>query len=747
MKSRLFFLLIFGYSILGYSQSGPLSIFNPSQVPVLNLNGDTLEYPFAGGLNNCQFGSIDLNMDNIKDLIVFDRHGNRVLPFINNNIPGTISYSYRPEFASELPAISQWIELLDYNGDGKEDIFTYTTGGIKVFRNESSTSLKFRQVSFPYLLSMQGSTLTNILVTYADYPAIVDVDGDGDMDILTFWGLGSFVEWHKNMSEEYYGNADSLVFVKSSTCWGRFAEGIESNEIKLDTCIDFGQKTLKDSDPKHTGSTLFANDFNQDGIIDMAIGDVDFPEVIELTNSGSQDTAIMTAQTTNFPGTEHPVYLTSFPAICSADVDNDGIKDLLVSSFDPSLVRSQSDHSSWLYLASADKTMNGLSFQFLQDDFLQDQMIDMGSGAYPLFFDFDADGLQDLVIGNYGQLDSSWIDPTYGLQCSYISTLALFRNVGTAEKPAFQLITRDYLGLSSLGMQSLVPCAGDLDGDGDTDLLIGNSKGKLVYFENTANAGAPANFVMKDPAFKQIDVGDFAAPQLIDLDKDGLTDIVCGRRDGQLSYYRNTGPQSNPEFEIVTDSLGGVDVTNTALSYFGYSVPYFYRGKDQRTALLVGSEFGEIFLYAAIDGNLDGKFLAEGTIAGINPGWRSSVALADLDSDHFPDMMVGNYSGGLNYYRGTEETPFGIADEGLSAPPGMELSPNPSTKKVLINLSAYEIGRADLRAMQVDGKQVAQLKDIQFPYVLDISKYKTGFYLVQVLTGKGIITGKMIKVN
>jgi hypothetical protein len=40
------------------------------------------------------------------------------------------------------------------------------------------------------------------LVTNVDYPAIFDIDNDGDLDILTFWGLGSFMELHQNMSVE-----------------------------------------------------------------------------------------------------------------------------------------------------------------------------------------------------------------------------------------------------------------------------------------------------------------------------------------------------------------------------------------------------------------------------------------------------------------------------------------------------------------------------------------------------------------
>ena len=46
----------------------------------------------------------------------------------------------------------------------------------------------------------------------SDIPAIVDVDLDGDLDILTFHIGGSNVEYHQNQSMDLYGVPDSLIF-------------------------------------------------------------------------------------------------------------------------------------------------------------------------------------------------------------------------------------------------------------------------------------------------------------------------------------------------------------------------------------------------------------------------------------------------------------------------------------------------------------------------------------------------------
>jgi len=702
----------------------------PSTLIVTGADDDTLHAAFAGGMNACQLGEIDLNLDGSPDLIVFDRHGNRIIPFLHS---GT-RYSYSPEYSRFFPDLKEWVQIRDYNQDGKADLFTYTTGGIKVFRNDSEDTLSFTQVSYPYLVSLQGSTLTNILVTYADYPAIQDIDNDGDLDILTFWGLGSFVEWHKNSSIERYGTADSLVFEKATACWGHFAEAGESNIIHLDTCVTRGSFNNLD-DPKHTGSTLLVHDLNADQLPDLVLGDVDFSSLVALLNGGTLEEASMVSQEDAYPDADHPVDLVSFPAAGFIDANHDGLQDLWVSPFDPSLVKSDFSASCWLYTG----TVEGLNFQ--QSNFLQDEMIDLGAGAYPLLMDVDMDGLPDLIVGNYGVLDSSWYTPATGRQCEYLSTLTLFRNTGSLQQPAFHLENSDYLGLSALKMQSLIPAAGDLDGDGDTDLICGNSKGKLVYLENIAEPGQAPQFAKADPAFRQIDAGDFSAPQIIDLDQDGWSDLVIGKRNGTMSYYRNTGQGT---FELITELLGGVDVTNTGLSYYGYLVPFFYRNEQDELLLLAGSEFGEVFVYSGISPEPQATFTFDGFLAGLNDGWRSSVAIGHLAQDTITHVFVGNYSGGLGYYQGME-----VSANNLSGSSGLvdklRITPNPGSYQVRIDPGILFQGReAILEIIDFSGKRRSRFTVAALPCDLPVSDLSGGIYLVRVLTDSHILTGKLI---
>jgi len=119
--------------------------------------------------------------------------------------------------------------------------------------------------------------------------------------------------------------------------------------------------------------------------------------------------------------------------------------------------------------------------------------------------------------------------------------------------------------------------------------------------------------------------------------------MICGKKNGTLSYYKNTGTKQVPQFTLESEQFGRVDVTDTLISNNGYSVPAFYKDKQGETALFVGSEFGDIFVYDQIDNNLGSNFHLLGTIPGIKEGWRTGIAVGNLNNDSLSDMIIGNY--------------------------------------------------------------------------------------------------------
>ena len=712
-KTHLFVLIsILIVSCSNIVKSQQLVDFGFEKIYSVSVNdslGNSVKNAWAGGLNACQFNEIDLNLDGIKDLLIFDRNGNRKLTYLNNGINAQVSYDFSPEYTEKLPRFDDWVIFTDYNNDGKNDIFTYSKGfaGIKVYKNISETSLEFQLVVYPYLKSFQGLGYVNILVTYADYPAIYDIDKDGDLDILTFWGLGSFVEMHLNESMEIYGVPDSLIFRKTVVCWGRFAESEESNVIYLDTCY---QKSLSGNsdEQRHTGSTFLIFDENNDGLDDLLLGDVDYSSPALLINGGTHEEALMISNTFIFPDYNVPIDILSFPVMNYLDINNDDKKDLIVSTFDPSLIKSRNIESVWFYKNFGEN--NSPVFELQTKSLFQDEMIDLGAGAYPVIFDYNNDGLMDLVVSNFGYFDSLYYSAGLFLNCIYRSQLALFENTGATNEPAFKLITRDFANISQLEfetpLQGGYPAFGDLDGDSDDDMLLGNEKGNLLYFENIASTGQPADFVLNNRNYQNIDVGYYSAPQLFDLNEDGLTDLICGRRNGTLVYFENTGTQQIPVFTLTTDSLGKVDVRNPNLSIFGYAIPYFFYGNDGKIKLFVGSEFGKNFYYKNIEENLNSAFTpGDLSLAWINQGLRSSMAVGNFNGDNFPDMIIGNYSGGLSYYKGVTPPPAGYQEHHPTSF-SFNIYPSPARDFIFIVLENTSQDNSELIIYNLLGKTV-----------------------------------------
>lgn len=740
MRPRNIFLLFFILNFLAgtaASQDTTNPGFNRDfSVPAVDEGGAN-RYAWAGGLNSCQFGEVDLDLDNTMDLVVFDRSGNRILPFINNGAPDSSDYDYSPEYVKNFPALHDWAIFRDYDADGKQDIFSYSVGGMAVYRNVSDTVLKFKMMVL-LLNSYYYVNYINIYVTDVDFPGIEDIDGDGDLDILNFFGLGVYVEYHKNLSMEKYGVPDSLDYMLTEKCWGYFGESAYDNKLLLNLpcplkdCEGDGPAVpVAGRNIEHTGSTFLLLDVNGDSLQDLVLGDVDYTSLKLLVNGGASDSAHMVSQDTLFPTASHPIDLFSFPVASYLDIDNDGVKELMVSPFDPSPIIPENFRSVWYYENTGSTAQP--QFIFKKPDFFQDEMIETGAGAYPVFFDYNNDGLLDLVVANYGYWDSSYFYQGF-LYSIFRSKLALFENTGSASSPAYTLITRDFASAGSRKLVSVYPAFGDIDGDGDKDMILGKQDGSVDLYRNIATAGNPAQFSLETINYQGIDAGDYATPQLVDLDQDGPLDLVMGNKIGTLTYYRNAGSSTNPDFQWVTDSLGKVDVRDVTFSYTGYSVPCFYHNFNDSLALMVGSLRGFIAYYRNIIHHLADSFeLADINYLFIDEGEKSAPALADLNNDSFPEMIIGNYGGGLAFYLGEKETGTGWDEISRQDEMQMLIYPNPSTGIVNLLFSRnINAANAVYTVTDFTGRIVRNgILQAGNRALLDLSDLPAGLYLIQ----------------
>ena len=640
------FLLLFSVPRFaqGQAYTEDYSFFRTNQIPVIVYN-DTLAYPWAGGLNAVHFSEIDLDIDGTPDLFGFEKHGNRILTFLRRGE----RYVYAPEYTKRFPEMHDWVILQDYNFDGKPDIFTYGLAGIRVFRNTSTSTLDFQLVT-EQLQAYYYNGYVNIFASPDDYLIVDDIDEDGHQDILNFWVLGKYVHHLKNLSD----NPETFDFHLESECWGHFEEADNNNTITLFS--DCNSKNGDDEGPlRHTGSSMMLHDFDHNGLKDVLIGDVDSPNLILLYNHGTMQEARMTAQDTAFPP-GNPVRLFSMPAPSLIQLPGQDSPSLLVSPSDPSLNKSQDLNSVWRY--DYDTVLQ--QYVLSNTAFLQEEMLDAGSGCRPVLYDWNNDGLMDLFLANYGSFDS--VVFVNGFPVSYFySSIQYYENVGTATQPVFQLQKEDFGNLKQLGYKALHPTFGDFDGNGQTDMLCGQEDGTLLLVRHARLVSDSGDVV---PNFMDIDVGKYSTPTFFDLDRDGRNDLIIGNQRGLLSFYRNNGICGILNFEHITDSLGGVDVRDSEQSYFGYSVPCFFRDSMNGTTLFCGSERGNIFYYKDIDNDIYGEFTSGGIVwesedttchycaSRLREGRRAGVAIANLDEDAYPDLIVGNYAGGAAFLQG-----------------------------------------------------------------------------------------------
>ncbi|MCE3258414.1 MAG: hypothetical protein K0S12_55 [Bacteroidetes bacterium] len=710
-------------------------------------NNYVQKMPWGNGLNYSNFSNIDLNNDGKKDLVAFDKLNQfgvgRFRCFIKTGNAGQETYTVNTQYSYYFPQnITNWAILLDYNADGKEDIFCSASGGIMVYKNTSNGANLSFTLEKPLLYSYYPS-FANLYASSAGVPGIADMDNDGDLDVMTFAPQGIFVEFHQNMSMEAYGHVNSLdTFQLNTGCWGKI---IENNCV-----VSFSQtcamKPWPDYHPelnekRHAGSCLTCIDIDGDTDKELIMGDVSCNHVQLAYNGGSVASALVTDTTKLYPNYPNKnsttqIKMNNFPCTYLVDVNGDGNKDLMAT---PNAFGSENYKSTWYYKnTSSTSTVN---FQFVKNNFLQDEMIEVGQSSFPVVFDYNADGKKDLLVGTFGYYNSN----------SLKAQLTLYENKGTLAQPSFSLITRDYAGLSTYSLSYAIPAVGDIDGDGDTDLLIGTSQGKVHLLTNTAGAGNPCSFatLSVDP-YSFTSPTSIAAVQVFDINKDGKPDLMLGGKNGKINYYKNIGTLAAPAFTLQSAFFGKINVQGDPNLYGidGHSAPFFY-DEATVTKLLVGSVSGQIFYYTIppLVNDTCTAILINANTNGLKEGAQSSVCYEDINNDGIRDLFVGNAGGGLNFL--SSKAP----DVGINENPVMDelvsLFPVPATQELTVSVKEIDADKIDVKVFDLLGRLSASAEFSYNSGVMNISGLSKGIYFARItITSDSrtlTITKKIIK--
>lgn len=232
-----------------------------------------------------------------------------------------------------------------------------------------------------------------------------------------------------------------------------------------------------------------------------------------------------------------------------SDYDGDGKIDLIVGIEDWSEYGwddAWSDKGEW-----ENGPLHGFVFVFLNEGDNEQPVYSPASqlmvGGKPLdvygcpspnFTDFDGDGDLDLLCGEF------------------LDGFTYFQNVGTRTAPRYAPGVRvgDSQG-NPLGMdvQMIVPIAFDWDRDGDHDLIVGDEDGRVALVENLGQQTAQGTPIFNQPRYFQqradeLKCGALATPFAVDWDGDGDQDILSGNTGGYIEWFENlSGPKvENP---------------------------------------------------------------------------------------------------------------------------------------------------------------------------------------------------------
>ena len=710
------------------------TFFRDTLVHVNDLNNQPLYNAWGGGLNSAVFAEMDMNNDGKMDLVAYSSGNNRIIPMINKGVYKKSSYVYAPEYVSKFPTdLDGWIKSFDYDNDGDMDLFTYYNASIRCYRNDINGGqvLQFTLV-VPQLYTHYGTFPTNIYCSRVNMPALSDVDNDGDMDVLAFSISGSWIEHHKNYSMDSLGNPNGFLMYNIPQCWGYFALKGAYNAADLapiPACPLLPANPIVNQSEifqkKHAGSVLCAYDSDGDGDKDILNGDVLSPNVLYLENCGTPDSAYMCSQDSAFPSYNVPAEMFDVAAPFYFDGDNDGNKDLVVSNF---FDTGEDYKNVMLYNNTTNNQTN--VFNFNTNEWLVNQMVEVGTGAHPAFFDVNADGKKDLLVANEYRSDAGVLK----------SKISYYVNTSTGSDFRFKFVTADFDSLSLIGIIGMSLTFGDVDADNDDDMIVGDASGNIHLFTNTASAGGTANFVLTSPNYLGINVGSNATPQLVDVDRDGLLDFLIGERNGNINYYHNNGGFT---FAFVTANFGGVNVRKLN-SFAGFSVPYLF-DNGNGYELLVGSLSGYLYHYNNIDGNLIGNFnLVDSMFQNIYEPQRCYPAASDVDGDGKYDLVVGNACGGVVLY--SQNSFLSLQSNTVNDDLIFNLFPNPASDEIKVEISNFNSQDENrLTIIDLEGRIVYNDLITTNISAISLKSLRPGVYICNLAGKNSSTTKKLVK--
>ena len=564
--------------------------------PVYDENGRAYDPPFLGGFNVPRPQFADIDGDGDVDLFLQERPDELML-FENVGTPSQPEFVWRTDRYQSL-SVGEWTRFIDFDRDGDLDLlserrFSY----VQYFRNDGSA----RAASFTSVGdSVRDVAGEPVFADRQNIPNVNDIDCDGDWNLFLGRLNGTLSRY--KVAELTDDGVPVFRFLED-----RFQD--------IEIVAQLGSL--------HGANSMAFADIDRDGDLDFFWGDFFEPGVLFVENTGSCGEPSL--RTDPLPFTVDDTISTSgYNVPVLEDVDSDGDLDLFVGvlggAFNPNLTTTRNFH----FYEQVDGDFIHRTERFVYT-------LDVGSESVPSFADLDGDGDLDMLLANK-------LDP----DDTRTSRLYHFENVGSQRAPSFE--QRAHIPLFT--QYHYTPALGDLDGDGDLDMLVGTWNRGVALYLNQGTRAEP-EFVLQDTTFVRLTRGSNSAPALTDVDGDGDLDLFIGESSGELNFYRNVGTPRAPSFDLVSDRFGEIDAGRRSFPAFADV------DGDGDEDLLLGREQGGVLLYrregSAADA--DPVFVRDSTFTLPLPNY-STPSLVDIDGDGDLDAFSGGLGGGLIFLEG-----------------------------------------------------------------------------------------------
>ncbi len=477
----------------------------------LQADGVDIELDWA---TNLSFA--DLDNDNDFDLYIGNE--GRIYVYINDGNGNFSANGFLQADTSDIYIDGGVASptFADIDNDGDEDLYVGCWNGqIEVFLNDGEgnfTSNGYLRADGSYILF--GSDAS---------PVFADVDNDGDLDL-------------------YIGNKYGYVRLFTNDGNGNFSD---AGNLQADGSeIDVGTYAFPS----------FA-DIDEDGDLDLYIGDW-YGYVNVFLNDGNGNFSV----SGKLQSINNDIDVGSIASPAFADLDNDGNIDLYVGNYDG-------------YIQIFTNQGNNV---FASSGYLQADGTDIYSlgGIAPVFADLDNDGDLDLYVGT-----------SYGYILVYI-------NEGNGNFTSNGKLQADG---SAIHVQYWAALAfADLDNDGDLDLYVGQRYGNIKVFINDGNGNftANGNFQVNGA---DLNTGYNPSPAFADFDHDGDLDLYVGTYLGKIKVYKNDGNQNFTE-------AGNLQADTSDIEVGYWASPVFVDiDRDGDLDLFVGNYSGFIKKYRNLE--------------------------------------------------------------------------------------------------------------------------------------------------